>query len=187
MCLATDKRVESWRESGLTSEQYSDGRGFSASGLRHWAYKLGRTERPRPTVEVPDVRIVRVVRATAGAGSEGGYANGTTSVGFDDNTGRCGEAIELAVRTNAEEVVPLKAPRGQMATGRHGETVPDRVSPTAKLERRVVGHGRIRGELRGQNKRIDLKRVPAVSPKLDRENRPELPRLSGWDGPTLQM
>jgi hypothetical protein len=62
------ERVESWRESGLTSEQYSDGRGFSASGLRHWAYKLGRTERPRPTVEVPDVRIVRVVRATAGAG-----------------------------------------------------------------------------------------------------------------------
>jgi hypothetical protein len=62
------ERVESWRESGLTSEQYSAGRGFSASGLRHWAYKLGRTERPRPTAEVPDVRIVRVVRATAGAG-----------------------------------------------------------------------------------------------------------------------
>jgi hypothetical protein len=63
------ERVESWRESGLTSEDFSDGQGFSASGLRHWAYKLGRTERPRPTVEIPDVRIVRVVRATAGAGS----------------------------------------------------------------------------------------------------------------------
>jgi len=62
------ERVESWRESGLTSEQYSDGRGFSANGLRHWAYKLGKTERRRPTVEVPEVRIVRVVRATAEAG-----------------------------------------------------------------------------------------------------------------------
>src|ERR1022692_3689886 len=47
------ERVESWRESGLTSEQYSDGRGFSANGLRHWAYKLGKTERRRPTVEGP--------------------------------------------------------------------------------------------------------------------------------------
>lgn len=63
------ERIESWRESGLTSEQYSDGRGFSANGLRHWAYKLGKTERRRPTtVEVPEVRIVRVVRGTAEAG-----------------------------------------------------------------------------------------------------------------------
>lgn len=62
------ERIESWRESGLTSEQYSDGRGFSANGLRHWAYKLGKTERRRPTVEVPAVRIVRVVRGTAEAG-----------------------------------------------------------------------------------------------------------------------
>ena len=62
------ERVEGWRESGVTSEQYSDGRGFSANGLRHWAYKLGKTERRRPTVEVPEVRIVRVVRGTAEAG-----------------------------------------------------------------------------------------------------------------------
>jgi hypothetical protein len=59
------ERVEGWRESGLTSEQYSDGRGFSANGLRHWAYKLGQTKRRRPKVELPEVRIVRVVRATA--------------------------------------------------------------------------------------------------------------------------
>ncbi|MGH8738796.1 MAG: IS66 family insertion sequence element accessory protein TnpA [Burkholderiales bacterium] len=62
------ERVESWRESGLTSEQYSDGRGFSANGLRHWAYKLGKTERRRPTVDVPEVRIVRVVRGTTETG-----------------------------------------------------------------------------------------------------------------------
>jgi hypothetical protein len=62
------ERVEGWRESGVTSEQYSDGRGFSANGLRHWAYKLGKTKQRRPTVEVPEVRIVRVVRATAEAG-----------------------------------------------------------------------------------------------------------------------
>lgn len=62
------ERIDSWRESGLTSEQYSDGRGFSANGLRHWAYKLGKTERRRPMVQVPEVRSLRVVRGTAEAG-----------------------------------------------------------------------------------------------------------------------
>ena len=62
------ERVEGWRESGVTSEEYSDGRGFSANGLRHWAYKLGKTKQRRPTVEEAEVRIVRVVRATAEAG-----------------------------------------------------------------------------------------------------------------------
>ena len=61
------ERVEGWRESGVTSEEYSDGRGFSANGLRHWAYKLGKSKRRRPKVEMPDVRIVRVVRQTAEA------------------------------------------------------------------------------------------------------------------------
>jgi len=57
------ERIEGWRESGLTSEQFSEGREFSADGLRHWAYKLGKTKRRRPRGEVPELRIVRVVRA----------------------------------------------------------------------------------------------------------------------------
>ena len=59
------ERIDGWRESGLTSEQFSEGRAFSANGLRHWAYKLGKTKRRRPGVEAPEVRIVRVVRAAA--------------------------------------------------------------------------------------------------------------------------
>jgi hypothetical protein len=56
------ERVSGWRESGLTSEKFCEGREFSANGLRHWAYKLGKTKRRRGT---PEVRIARVVRAPA--------------------------------------------------------------------------------------------------------------------------
>jgi len=58
------ERIEGWRESGLTSEQFSKGREFRASVLRNWAYKLGRTTRRRPRDETPELRIVRVVRRT---------------------------------------------------------------------------------------------------------------------------
>ncbi len=58
------ERVASWRESGLTSEKFCEGREFSANGLRHWAYKLGQTKRRR---RKPKLRIARVVRATAPA------------------------------------------------------------------------------------------------------------------------
>lgn len=59
------ERVEGWQESGLTSEQFSAGRGFSANGLRHWAYKLGKTRRRKPRSEAADLRIVRVVRTAS--------------------------------------------------------------------------------------------------------------------------
>ena len=58
------ERVSGWRESGLTSEKFCEGREFSANGLRHWAYKLGKTKRRR---REPEVRIARVVRAPAPA------------------------------------------------------------------------------------------------------------------------
>jgi hypothetical protein len=56
------ERVSGWRESGLTSEKFCEGRDFSANGLRHWAYKLGRTKRRR---RKPEVQIARVVRVPA--------------------------------------------------------------------------------------------------------------------------
>jgi hypothetical protein len=58
------ERIAAWRESGLTSEKFSEGREFSAHGLRQWAYRLGLTERRR---RKPKVRIARVVRAAAPA------------------------------------------------------------------------------------------------------------------------
>jgi hypothetical protein len=56
------ERIAAWRESGLTSEKFCEGREFSANGLRLWAYKLGQTKRRQRRPKVP---IARVVRAPA--------------------------------------------------------------------------------------------------------------------------
>jgi hypothetical protein len=61
------ERIVAWRESGLTSKKFCEGREFSANGLRHWAYKLGQTKRRRRKQAVP---IARVVRAPAPAPTE---------------------------------------------------------------------------------------------------------------------
>lgn len=56
------ERIAAWRESELTSEQFCEGREFSANGLRHWAYKLGQTKQRR---RKPTIPIARVERAAA--------------------------------------------------------------------------------------------------------------------------
>ena len=38
------KRIERWRESGLTAEQYATELGINAGTLKFWKYKLGRPE-----------------------------------------------------------------------------------------------------------------------------------------------
>ncbi|MGI8496844.1 MAG: IS66 family insertion sequence element accessory protein TnpA [Gemmatimonadaceae bacterium] len=60
------ERVAGWRESGLTSEKFCEGREFSADGLRHWAHKLGQTK-PRRPKRKPKIAIARVVTAPATA------------------------------------------------------------------------------------------------------------------------
>lgn len=62
------KRVAEWRESRLTSVQFSEGRGFSAGGLRHWAYRLAHGDRKRPKASPTptpktSIRMARVLRA----------------------------------------------------------------------------------------------------------------------------
>jgi hypothetical protein len=56
-------RVEGWRSSGLTARAFCEGKEFTASGLRHWASRLGRVE-PRRR-ERAQVRVARVVRPVA--------------------------------------------------------------------------------------------------------------------------
>jgi hypothetical protein len=55
-------RVAGWRASGQTSTAYSEGKPFTAGGLRHWAHRLGH-RRPRKAVEGA-IRIRRVVGAS---------------------------------------------------------------------------------------------------------------------------
>jgi hypothetical protein len=54
------RRVAEWRASGQTSLAFSAGREFTAGGLRHWAYRLGKTRKQARSV--PAVRMARVVR-----------------------------------------------------------------------------------------------------------------------------
>jgi hypothetical protein len=48
------KRVEAWRASGETAEEFSGHEGYAANTLRWWASKLKRE---------PEVRLARVIRS----------------------------------------------------------------------------------------------------------------------------
>jgi hypothetical protein len=52
-------RVEAWRSSEKTAEEFASGQGFEPSTLRYWASRLRAAARKRPT---PAVRMARVVR-----------------------------------------------------------------------------------------------------------------------------
>lgn len=90
------ERIREWRASGLTSERYSEGKGFTADALRHWAQRLGMsTPRRRQAKEAapPSSGFVmaRVVRADAGPPAaslvvECGGARISVTRGFDAET-----------------------------------------------------------------------------------------------------
>lgn len=49
------RRVEAWRASGLTAEEFSHGRGFAASTLRWWSSRLRRGSAGRPQIALARV------------------------------------------------------------------------------------------------------------------------------------
>jgi hypothetical protein len=75
------KRVERWRDSGLSAEQFAGELGINAGTLKFWGYKLGKESReaaksrtPRTRSE-PDKSFVEV-RAEAVASFEVELGNG---------------------------------------------------------------------------------------------------------------
>ena len=56
-------RVSDWRASGKTSADFSEGKEFSAGGLRHWAHKLQK--RALAARGEPELRLGRVLRRPA--------------------------------------------------------------------------------------------------------------------------
>lgn len=54
------KRVASWRASGQTAEEFSEGRPWSPKTLRWWSSRLGRKTEPA----VPVVRVAQLVRSS---------------------------------------------------------------------------------------------------------------------------
>ena len=57
-----EEQVRAWRASGLSAERFSAGKGFSASGLRGWAFRLRRQAAHPAGPKGNSVRLVRVER-----------------------------------------------------------------------------------------------------------------------------
>jgi len=55
------KRVASWRASGQTAEEFSEGQPWSPKTLRWWSSRLGRSAASKP----PIVRVAQLVRSPA--------------------------------------------------------------------------------------------------------------------------
>ena len=85
------ERVSTWRASGVSAVEFSLGKDFRASGLRHWAYLLKRRGL-RPEASSPLVRIARVERSPTAAPTlltiEIGGARVSVPPGFDEETVR---------------------------------------------------------------------------------------------------
>jgi hypothetical protein len=72
--------VEAWRTSGKSAKGFAEGKDYSASGLRYWAWRLRQTRgESAPAVDAKgstsvsspkEVRIARVLRAPAPAAAE---------------------------------------------------------------------------------------------------------------------
>jgi hypothetical protein len=61
-------RVTAWKASGKRADDFCEGEEYSASLLRHWAWRLGLTRRrqaQRTQRTQATVRLARVVRASA--------------------------------------------------------------------------------------------------------------------------
>jgi hypothetical protein len=63
-------RVREWKASGLTGEEYAEGKGYAGATLRWWCSRLRRDQGggqvvPQTTAPTSHVRMARVVRAHA--------------------------------------------------------------------------------------------------------------------------
>ena len=66
------KRVASWRASGETAEEFSEGRPWSPKTLRWWASRLGRPS--TAATPAPVVRVAQLIRSSAPVERERGGA-----------------------------------------------------------------------------------------------------------------
>lgn len=53
------RRIAEWRSNGLTAQEFSESRGYSAAGLYAWSSRLGRSAEAASNTPV---RIARVVQ-----------------------------------------------------------------------------------------------------------------------------
>jgi len=60
-------RVDEWRASGKSAQEFSQGKGFSAGGLRYWASRLGKARQEASTQQARLARVVRSRKPTPAA------------------------------------------------------------------------------------------------------------------------
>jgi hypothetical protein len=75
--------VTAWKASGQRADDFCEGEAFSASLLRHWAWRLGLTrgrQARRPEVAAVAVRLARVVRASSVASAATPRDEGTIRI-----------------------------------------------------------------------------------------------------------
>lgn len=80
------ERVQAWRESGESAEEFARSRGFAASTLHGWSSRLSKTERPRFLRLVPKAPVESRAPGQASAGElvvEIGVARVRVAAGFD--------------------------------------------------------------------------------------------------------
>ncbi len=78
------KRVQRWKQSGLTAAAFARREGLNAGTLFWWSSKLGRTVAAAPPVV--EVVVPPKVETTAFTVEMRGGARVTMPVGFDENT-----------------------------------------------------------------------------------------------------
>ena len=59
------KRVEKWQRSGLSSEAFAAGKGFTGAGLRHMASRLRSESTPGARPEIALARVVTTRPSTS--------------------------------------------------------------------------------------------------------------------------
>jgi hypothetical protein len=100
---AWSKRVEAWRASGLTAEEYSAGRGFAAGTLRWWSSRLGRARRVSAPVALarvvtrPSVEVIRRTLVVEVAGARVHVPSGVAR----EDVAAVLDALEARVRAGA--------------------------------------------------------------------------------------
>jgi hypothetical protein len=88
------KRVERWKDSGLTAQQYATELGIKASTLQYWKHKLGKPEltpvrkpgRPAQAHALPSLIELQPIMSASSAAFElelGGGRRLRIPVGFD--------------------------------------------------------------------------------------------------------
>jgi len=88
------KRVEQWQRSGLSSEAFAAGKGFTGAGLRHMAHRIRCESRG---ARVPEIALARVVTSSSTPANEPPVVVDLGDVRVEVRRGASREALALVL------------------------------------------------------------------------------------------